>query len=114
MITTPQKKSRAEILDKPPSTKPESEIYVLGAIINKPEIFPEVKARIRVADFWNQAHQAVFACFDALHSEGKPIEAALYFPRLRERQDELGDTASAMLHEIGRGAPPRKLAVSCR
>ncbi len=94
-------KRRAEILDASPPHDLDAERALLGSLILKPEIMPELVA-LRPGDFHDPAHRKIFEHCLGIHAEGAPIDLALLFPRFKAHESELGCKAAAVMAELSR------------
>lgn len=76
---------RAKIIPMTPPANPEMEQSVLGAILLRPAVFPEVAAKINPHDFYREAHRKIYQAILDLHNRQEPIDLVSVNNLLKER-----------------------------
>ena len=67
----------------------EAEQSVLGAILIRPELFPEIIELLTVGDFYREAHAKIYQTMLDLLEEGSPVDLVTVYAKLKDRgQDE--------------------------
>ncbi|PSH03365.1 MAG: hypothetical protein CXZ00_12435 [Acidobacteria bacterium] len=79
--------SPALSLDRGLPAAPEIERVLLGAILVNPELIFEALAKLRMDDFYLDAHRRIFTRLCAMHDAGQPIEEMALVEELRDRTE---------------------------
>ena len=82
-VDPPRKQLSGEMLDRQPPRNIEAERAVLGSILLLPDCCDDVALVIKPDDFYDPAHQKLFAHMLLLHEAGKKIDVTLLVERLR-------------------------------
>jgi replicative DNA helicase len=94
-----------QLLDRQPPCNLEAERAVLGSILLKPDVCDDVVLLVRADDFYDEAHQKLFAHMLALHEEGRRVDLTLLVDRLKTSGDLEAIGGYAALAEIGNSVP---------
>jgi hypothetical protein len=81
---------------------PDSERYILGALVAWPGCAGDVFTKLRAADFVDRGHQLIFAALARQHVAGA-IDPTLAAAELKDRPEFSGGSAAGYLLELGQG-----------
>jgi hypothetical protein len=73
----------------------EPEIRILGTILNSPEVFPNIKARLKPESFQHQKHRIIYRAMLELHDRSMPIDLLSLYDLLKE-QGKLEEAGGSM------------------
>lgn len=95
----------SDVLDRQPPIDLQAEIGVLGSIVLLPDVLDDVVMIIRSEDFYDPAHQKLFAHMCALHEGSKKIDPTLLIDRLKSAGEFEAIGGSAYLSKIINAVP---------
>src|SRR5581483_12017294 len=76
-----------ELMDRQLPADINAEIGVLGSLVLLPAVLSDVALILSPEDFYDDAHQKLFAHMCALHEGGKRIDSTLLIDRLKKSGD---------------------------
>ncbi len=99
------RKAASGILDRQPPHHLEAELGVLGSILLKPDVCDDIASTLRREDFYDEAHQLLFAHMQDMHTAGKRIDVTLLVNHLKKSGDfdKLG--GAAFLARVSQAVP---------
>jgi replicative DNA helicase len=101
----------AAIFDRQPPRSLDAERGVLGSILLLPEVCDDVALVIRADDFYDTAHQKLFAHLLRMHEDGGRIDSTLLVEHLKSAGDLEIVGGVAMIIELMRAVPTAAHAV---
>jgi DnaB-like helicase N terminal domain/AAA domain len=110
-MTTAAKNGKAkgrinpEILDRQPPRDLDAEKGVLGSVLLKPEILSEIAAILRPRDFYDEAHEKLFATMRTIDAAGQRVDLTLLANRLHAANDFDSIGGAGYLTELSRSVP---------
>jgi replicative DNA helicase len=103
--------SPAELLDRLPPQNLEAEQWVLGSLLQVPELCDEVSLITRADDFYSDANQKIYGHLLDMHNSGGRIDHLLLVERLKKAGDLELIGGMAYLLELAQAAPVAAHAV---
>jgi len=100
-----------EILDRQPPSNADAERGVLGSILILPEVCDEVAVLLRADDFYDEAHQRIYAHMLAIHNDGRHVDPALLVERLKTAGDLEFIGGPAYVFDVTQSVPTAANAV---
>ncbi len=100
--------SPALSLDRGMPASTETERVVIGSILVNPELIYEASSKLRLEDFFLDAHRKLFECLCRMHEAGTPIEEASLLETLRARHEIDGIGGLGYIMDLTTGVPKRK------
>ncbi len=99
------RKATASVLDRQLPHHLEAELGVLGSILLKPDVCDDIASMLRREDFYDEAHQLLFAHMQDMHTSGKRIDITLLVNHLKKSGvfDQLG--GAAFLARVSQAVP---------
>ena len=110
-VDPPRKQLSGEMLDRQPPRNIEAERAVLGSILLLPDCCDDVALVLKPDDFYDPAHQRLFAHMLATHDAGKKIDITLLVERLRSAGELELVGGVPYLAEISQAVPTAANAV---
>ena len=101
-LPSKRKKKNASVLDRLPPYNAQAEMSVLGSIILRPEACDDVAMILRAEDFYDSAHQILFASMMRMHDAGKKIDITLLVDELKRENKFEAIGGSDFLARVGR------------
>ena len=95
----------AEILDRQPPHSLEAERAVLGSILLLPDVCDEVSLTIRPHDFYDPAHERIYAHLLALYDSRQRVDHTLLIERLKAAGEFEAVGGAAAIAEIAQSVP---------
>ena len=85
---------------RPPPHSIEAEQSAIGAVLLKPDLWPDVAAIVSAADFYRSAHKAIFEAMREVAADGQRPDAVTVLEALKQSNmaDRIG--GSAFLAEL--------------